>query len=466
MSDGSWWPESEDEELSEDQQQQQPIEDPSSPPGPRRRSPWLPLRTQKIHILGLQTPGKYLAFALAGAAKSPEVVLLTPRREPLEWWKKEGQGITLTRYGRSETRYGATLEVLKSSSSDGVMFNGHHQQSRPSEEEEEEPISQLIVNTNSGGTVPMLQSIRHRLDRQSTILFMHNSMGIMEEVSDMVFPDIDTRPNYILGLSSRTVIPSSTGGFSIGFEGLGTMQVSLVPRYFEEMRSPRFRFHAPPSSTSSRSPVEPNASSQYLLRSLSRTPEIQAIGLPYLDLLSYKLQKLAIRAIIDPLTTTFDCRNGDLLGISPAEELMERLSAELSSILLNLPEIKHLPTTPRRMNRVHLLKQTLGTLETSANESSSMLRDVRAGRTPDVKYVNGYFLKRARELVALRDGGGGAPGGGLEGERKGGRGGNGWGGAGGGLNRMMMNFVWTAHTMKRKQKGEYVPFDPILSTSR
>ncbi len=429
MSDGTWWSETENEDIGD---AQPPNEDQSIPTFHQsRRSPRLPLRTQKIHILGLQTPGKFLAFALAGAAKGPEVVLLTPRRKLLEIWKQEGESITLTRHGRSETRHGLALEVV-------LPVDHASLTEDPSRLSEEEPISQLIVNTTSGGTVPMLQSVRHRLDRQSTILFMQNSMGLMEEVSQAVFPDIDTRPNYMLGQSSRTVIPSSTG-FSIGLDGLGSMQVSLVPRYFEKMRHRRF-FRDPSNATIK--PVEPSASSQYLLRCLSRAPEITAVGLPYLDLLSLKLQKLAVRAIIDPLTTTFDCRNGDLLNVSSAGDLINRLAAELSTILLAMPELRNLPSTHRRMNRVHLSKQTFNILDRSAHETSSMLRDVRAGRSPDVKYVNGYFQRRAKQLGIVTEGG-----------------------HAGGLNRTMMSLVWTAHALKKKQEGQFVPFDSKLASA-
>ena len=422
MSDGSWWPDAEDQEDDERNTSSSSASKATHKSryakGPASHG-HINLSTRTIHILGLETPGKFLAYALTPLPDAPPVMMLTRQYPALKTWQREGQGITLIRHGKTETRYGVGLEMMppldrmNQPRPDGnkpctdarrPAYGGH--------------ISQLIINVQSQLVVHGLTSIKHRLDRRSTILFMHDTMGVMEEVNLKIFPDIETRPNYMLGIFSRTVTTSSSG-FTIGMDGLGTMALALVPRHFE--------LGATATDTSS---LEESASAHYLLRTLCRSPEIAAVGFRYFDLLIMKLRKLAVRAVIDPLSTMFDCANGQLLPNQGILTLMNVLVTEISQILTGLPELRHLPITRQRFDRYQLGRLTRSIIIHNPSFTSFTARCVRQGKDTDIKFVNGYFIRRGRQQNLL------CP-----------------------INYTMMNSVFAKLHLNRQLLGLAVPFD-------
>lgn len=67
------------------------------------------------------------------------------------------------------------------------------------------PIKSLNFAVDTQSLAHALQSQKHRLNRDSTILFTQTGMGIMEMVNEQVFPDPKTRPTHIPGIFSHAV---------------------------------------------------------------------------------------------------------------------------------------------------------------------------------------------------------------------------------------------------------------------
>ncbi|KAI9752763.1 MAG: hypothetical protein M1815_000276 [Lichina confinis] len=342
---------------------------------------------KKIYILGLEGSGKFLAHSFLGFPRPPPITFLS--KSPVAWrlWEHNNSpGITLMRYGHPVTRYGCALERLDRESRQTSAEPYDARRSSYKRHGRNSYISQLIVNTKANKTAAAIDQISHRLDRHSTILFLCDGMGVMDEVNRTVFPDPAERPNYILGVVPRTFMGPSSH-FHLSLDELGSSFYTIIPRCLRPVRegSPEDLVQTAPSAA-------------YLLRTLTRSPELMAVGLPFFDLLTMKLERLAVRAVIDPLTTLYDCANGELLYNDGARSMMRLLLEEISRVLLSLPELDGLQSASTRFDLVRLKRLTISILEQSSDQRSLMLRDVEEARKTDVDFINGYVVRRSKEL--------------------------------------------------------------------
>ena len=253
-----------------------------------------------------------------------------------------------------------------------------------STEEQKEIIYHLIVATKAPRAAKALQSWAHRLGPESTILFLQNGMGVIDEVNEQVFPNPELRPQYMLGVNSHGLM--SRGVFDIVHVGEGTIALGIMPQL------------ANPGSEPLQSLSQAPASSHYLLRTMTRTPVFVAVGFSPTDLLLQQLDKLAINAIINPLTAVLDCKNGGIIYSFNITRIMRLLLAEIALVLRSLPELQSVPNINMRFNTVRLERLVTSIAEITSNNDSSMLQDTRTGRQTEIDYINGYIIRRGEEL--------------------------------------------------------------------
>lgn len=95
-------------------------------------------------------------------------------------------------------------------------------------------------------------------------------------------------------------------------------------------------------------------------------------------------RKLAVNCVINPLTALWNCPNGKLKN---HQQLVATLCAEVASVV----EREGLHTSADDLR--YYVDQVI---ESTAENISSMLQDVRAQRHTEIDYITGYLLKRAR----------------------------------------------------------------------
>ncbi|KNC95316.1 2-dehydropantoate 2-reductase [Trabulsiella odontotermitis] len=95
-------------------------------------------------------------------------------------------------------------------------------------------------------------------------------------------------------------------------------------------------------------------------------------------------KKLAVNCVINPLTAVYDCPNGELVNY-PLE--VAAICNEVAAVMQR--EGHH-------ASQDDLLFYVWQVVESTAENISSMLQDVRALRHTEIDYINGYLLKRAR----------------------------------------------------------------------
>ncbi|EED13909.1 2-dehydropantoate 2-reductase, putative [Talaromyces stipitatus ATCC 10500] len=228
---------------------------------------------------------------------------------------------------------------------------------------DDEKIECLIVTTKATHAVQAVSSVSHRLTPDSTILFLQNGMGIIDEVNEAVFPDPSIRPHYLQGVISHGV--KNLRPFHIEYTGVGTTIMGPLP-----------------SSTDANIQTKDWAPSiKYLLRTLTLTAPLVAVAESPIGVLQYQLEKLAMNCVINPFTVLLDAKN-----------------AEISTVICALPELDGVPGVKARFSPERLKTLAVRLANATAANTSSMLQDVQVMKRTEIEYINGYIVRRGDEL--------------------------------------------------------------------
>lgn len=375
---------------------------------------------RRIHILGTGSVGKLIAHSLSSVPSAPPITLLFHKPSLMEEWQRAGGQIQLTTAGVPETRSGFNAELampnrrefgkeIEYRDDPARTFDPGLKRRRGSTPDgssaprglgadSTEPIHNLIVTTKAPSTVAAISAVKHRLSSTSTICFLQNGMGVIDEVNKKLFPDETSRPNYMQGIISHGVHSSSP--FSASHAGVGTIQLGLLPRN-STVESHDASDTAPTEPTGA--PGDPSnstwaPSSRYLLRTLTRSPALCAIGLAPTALLCAQLEKLAVNCVVNPLTALLDVRNGALLYNFHLTRSMRLLLSEISVVIRSLPELRGVPNLDTRFATARLETLAVSVADKTGENISSMLADTRRGLQTEVEYINGYIVRRGEEV--------------------------------------------------------------------
>lgn len=336
---------------------------------------------RRIYVLGAGNIGGFVAHSLAGLPHPPPITLLLPSQKSLISWDEQGKSVKLTIDGLLDIKSNIDVSfVRRPRPPEEITADQSSSQSVPqsSNGPQEELIYNLIVSVKALNTVDALRRVAHRLTQESSILFIQNGMGIIEEVNEKVFPDPITRPQYMLGITSHGIY--QTRPFTIVHSGHGTTSLAILPRKIEEEK-PHFA-----------------SSALYLLRTMTRTPILAAVGFGPTDLLQLQLEKLAVNAVINPLTALMGCFNGELLHQPSMARVIRLLLAEICLVIKSLPELKGVPNLNVRFDIGRLEAQVIGIANKTAQNKSSMLQDINQGRLTEIDYITGYIVRRGEEV--------------------------------------------------------------------
>lgn len=322
-----------------------------------------------------------MAHSLAGLPKPPPITLLLSNRSSLRSWFEQGESLKLNTKGLLDSKTNIDVEYARrrvpAEEPQAVDAEPDALSGSPSDQQKD-IIHNLIVTVKAFNTVDALRRVAHRLTPQSSILFIQNGMGIIEEVNEAVFPDPANRPQYLLGVISHGVY--ETRRFHLVHGGHGTTALAIVPRNFGDVKSE----------------FEPSA--LYILRTMTRTPVLAAVGLAPTDFLQLQIEKLAVNAIINPLTALMGCLNGDLLHRPSISRVVRLLLAEISLVIKSLPELQGVPNVKVRFGIKRLEAQVIGVAQKTAANRSSTLQDISRGRLTEIEYITGYLVRRGEEV--------------------------------------------------------------------
>lgn len=335
----------------------------------------------------------------------------------MEKWKASSQAVRLITSGDLDTQVGYDVEMI----SPRRRFHGkeitfEEGTTAPGMEgESTEPITSLIVCAPAPKVLQGLSAVSHRLDKDSAVLFLQNGMGTIEEVNREIFPDPETRPRYMRGISTHRTNTHPDDPFTAVYTGPGTMSLGILPhereggalpykppqKFAPGSKEPIFDPHWPSDPDI---PLPQNRSfkwspyDRYLLRTLLRAPVLCSTALSPSDLLQMQLERLAVNSIIGPLTVMLDARNGSILYNYNITRTIRLLLSEISLVIRSLPQLQYIPNVAQRFDPGRLETFTVGVAHRTREDISPMLDSVRSGRQTDVDYHNGWIVQKGEEL--------------------------------------------------------------------
>ncbi|MCJ1416530.1 hypothetical protein MMC32_002868 [Xylographa parallela] len=318
--------------------------------------------SKEIHILGLGNVGCFVAHSLRSIPSQPSVTLLFHRQGLLENWKRSGETIELRTDGVSDIQGGFDVELA-------VPLSKEENGAAISSAIDHPPIDHLIVAVKAQNTVAALRSIQHRLTTQSTILFLQNGMGVIDEVDKRLFPSHTDRPHYVIGINSHGL--NSTEPFVITHAGNGSINIGTI------------------------STGKQDTSSDFLQQTMLQARPLNAVLHSPDKILQLQWEKLVANLVVNPLTTVLDCPNGRLTQPDMANTI-RILTTEISAVIQALPEMSSSTKAHFLPDRLQALVIAIATK--TAKNYSSMLQDVHAGKETEIAYITGYLLTRAEEL--------------------------------------------------------------------
>ncbi|CAG7929448.1 unnamed protein product [Penicillium olsonii] len=321
----------------------------------------------RVHVLGLGSIGTFAAHSLSEIPHPPTVTFLCHRPSLLDAYRENGNQISLeTREGQKIDHQGHDLEVFR----DGNWYAGAA--SADASSPETSIIENLIVAVKATQTASALERLQHRLTPQSTIVFLQNGCGMIDGVNAQLFPDPTERPKYIVGVISHGV--TLRKAFDIIHTGFAATSLGLVPKL-----------------DGSQETLEQN----YLLGALPLSPRLNATAYNYTDVFQIQLEKLAVNAFCNPLCALNDAENGFLFTLP---DMRRAILKEISAVVYALPELRHVENLRERFAVDRLETTVNAIIEKTFHTTCSMVWDLRAGRETEIEFINGYWVKRGREL--------------------------------------------------------------------
>lgn len=335
----------------------------------------------RIHVLGLGSIGCFAAHCITEIAHGPSVTLLIHRKSLLDAYRGNGNRLLVqTSEGQHVSSQGYSFETLE---------DGNWRHTSPDDGPDvskvpaTEPIENLIVCVKATQTVEALRPLSRRLNPNSTILFLQNGSGMVEEVNAHLFTDPKTRPHYLVGVISHGVTLNAS--FNITHTGFSATSIGPIPHEHDTSASY-------PASASQPASISP---SDFLLNILPQSPRLNLASYTYTSVLQFQLEKLAVNAFCNPLCALNDASNGFLFTLP---ETRRAILTEISNVVLALPELKAVPGVAERFSIERLEDTVNGILTKTFHTTCSMVWDLREGRETEVRFINGSWSRMGRTV--------------------------------------------------------------------
>lgn len=311
------------------------------------------------------------------------------------------------------------------------------------------PIESLIVATKANEAANAIWALLPRLSADSTIVLLHNGMGVYEYLVENVFRNREHRPHIVLSSTTHGAFVKEAG--HVVHTGIGSIQLGIAPdplgRNFEESVDSSLPREERRTNLNDITPLQNDpAATRYLslrntISALTSTTALDVTWDPLFDVQLAMQRKLAVNCIINPITALLGCRNGDIFKSPAGTHLAQTLSYEVSNVFRSQwrTEVWGLPPVdpraaapgddtkdldeadedsyederteaeaeeymletpfPARLTQRQLLDECMRVAELTRQNTSSMLVDIRRGRPTEINYLNGYILKLAKKYL-------------------------------------------------------------------
>ncbi len=277
------------------------------------------------------------------------------------------------------------------------------------------PIESLIVTVKAYTAVKSVKALVPRLKPNSTIVLLHNGMGVYERLVEDVFRNPERRPHFIVAVNDHGAWNKHY--FHTVHAGVGAITFGIVA-------DPRGRnFETPVADTDipdqeqlsldnimsiKEGDDSPYRSLRNTVAALSNLSGLNTAWKPISHVETAMKRKLVVNSVVNPLTALLGCRNGELLETAEARKILYRICSEAASAFAMQAQEEGSDKEKQAkvqtgLSRVHpgltaraLEEECLRVIKVTAGNMSSMLSDVRSGSYTEIDYMNGYLIGLGR----------------------------------------------------------------------
>ena len=208
----------------------------------------------------------------------------------------------------------------------------------------QEPIEYLLVCTKAWAVESAIEAIAPRLSATSVVVLLCNGMGLAEAVDPLI-----GEAQLVLGSTTSGCRRSKQGELIVSGEGrtqLGSLDAGLAPTWLSPWRRgvPDFEWET--------------------------------------DIRSVLLAKVALNAVINPLTALYGVTNGELLQ-PPLRAMTENVIEEVQSVLVSADATEIASALPAQVRAV---------CDSTAANHSSMRVDLEGGTQTEIDAIVGWLL--------------------------------------------------------------------------
>ncbi|KAI9276513.1 2-dehydropantoate 2-reductase [Sporodiniella umbellata] len=292
-----------------------------------------------VHVLGTGAIGCYVASVLK--KNNHNVSLLLRSRSHLKEFNGKGNTITFNNLNKIEFISGFNASNLK---------------------EHNSPITSLVVATKSQHTLEAVSSIAPYLSPSSSILFLQNGMGSVDQLVKKVWSK-ENVPSLHVGVNLHAVERSSP--YEIRKNSLSEgSEVLTMAQY--------------PGTAKCK---------HQLTEAIADIPEFQAKCLPWESLYKRMLKKIFVNSSLNAVAAVIGEKNKIVLN-PYGQVLLQSVCEEAWEVFKNdLPE-------ESLESMIHMVKSVS---EDVGDNVCSTLQDIRSGRPTEIDYINGYISRLGKE---------------------------------------------------------------------
>lgn len=278
--------------------------------------------------------------------------------------------------------------------------------------EDESPIENLIITGKGHRATKALESVKHRVDKDSTICFMNDGLGVLEDVRSKFFNDTTQRPTLLYGHMSHRL-------------GLNKEHDAV-----KEIRSGQVMLSMPANRHGKRQGLQQLTENSHFLESFAKADGLRGSFSPLDAWLRFKLPSVIFESTAEPICLLFDISYEGIIQNPAAMQMMHKLLDEILLIVEALPEVQG-SVIIRDFVRGPGPKRLLYNMLNEKRKQDSELRwRVENGLPTDINFLNGYFVSRAKKLgLDIRS------------------------------NMMMWNMVKSKHSIAIEKQNSYIPME-------
>ena len=242
-------------------------------------------------------------------------------------------------------------------------------------------IDELVVTGRGHEAVEALESVKHRIDEQTTVCLMNDGLGVLEDVRKRIFEDTASAPNFLLGHMSHRLVFNRASD-AVKQLKLGQTKLTLAAT------EPFVRVKD----------MHKMESRSNLIKTLGEVRDLNSSLTSFDQWLRFKLPSVIFDSVVEPVCVLLEMPYHGLLQNPAAQRMMQNLLSEIVLVLENLPEVKDSTVMRDYIRGRGMRKLVYGQINGKRSQPSQLVRRIENGLPTDVEYLNGYFLRRGQKL--------------------------------------------------------------------